>query len=301
MDPNRWFWRTGLAAFTAWAFLLLTAKTELILLIEGTLSPDGEIANSAVVIAKLTVALALGWLLLPVPWLTWRLADVTAVYRKSSTLDRIETVLILALLSASVIAIRQWGLWQSVDNGGWLGVGRLHGEDGLLENLTAGFALAASATLALATRAVSHASRVLVICLALASFFFGMEEISWGQRILGIATPEVIVEANHQSELNLHNFFSPRQVHLLLPVAVNLLLAVYFCFAHRIAPLFPDDLRCLTLPAHSMFLSLTFQFLFVQSAILQSAEVTEEVISVVLFFAALRLLRDTQRRRGALH
>ena len=37
-------------------------------------------------------------------------------------------------------------------------------------------------------------------------FFFGFgEEISWGQRILGIGTPESLSEANRQQELNLHN------------------------------------------------------------------------------------------------
>lgn len=36
--------------------------------------------------------------------------------------------------------------------------------------------------------------------------FFGMgEEISWGQRIFGIETPEFLAEANAQKETNLHN------------------------------------------------------------------------------------------------
>jgi len=39
-----------------------------------------------------------------------------------------------------------------------------------------------------------------------ALFFFGAgEEISWGQRILGIATPEAVSEVNDKNELNLHN------------------------------------------------------------------------------------------------
>ncbi len=36
--------------------------------------------------------------------------------------------------------------------------------------------------------------------------FFGMgEEISWGQRVFGIETPEFLAEANAQKETNLHN------------------------------------------------------------------------------------------------
>jgi len=297
LDPYRLFWRIGLTGFTAWVLLLLVVEAELILLIEGNLSPDGQVADSSVVLAKLTAALVFGWLLLPIPWLTWRPAAVTAAFRNSSSFDRVETLLVLALLSASVIAIFQWGRWQSLENAGWLATGKLHGEDGFMENLTAGFALAASVILMIAARGLTRGSRILVLALALASFFFGMEEISWGQRIFGVATPEVLVEANHQGELNLHNFLSPRQVHLYTPVAVNLLLAAYFCFAHPLATLFPDDLRPLTLPAHSLILSLVFQFLLVQSVIMYSAEVTEEVVSVVLFFSAMRLLRDHPRRR----
>ena len=32
-----------------------------------------------------------------------------------------------------------------------------------------------------------------------------LEEISWGQRILGLRTPELLLEVNRQKELNLHN------------------------------------------------------------------------------------------------
>jgi hypothetical protein len=42
-----------------------------------------------------------------------------------------------------------------------------------------------------------------LVCLAL--FLVGMEEISWGQRLFGFATPERLAEMNWQSEFNLHN------------------------------------------------------------------------------------------------
>lgn len=39
-----------------------------------------------------------------------------------------------------------------------------------------------------------------------ALFFFGAgEEISWGQRVLGFATPESLTQVNRQEEFNLHN------------------------------------------------------------------------------------------------
>jgi hypothetical protein len=41
--------------------------------------------------------------------------------------------------------------------------------------------------------------------LGLLLFVIGMEEISWGQRLFGFATPEGLAEANWQHEFNLHN------------------------------------------------------------------------------------------------
>ena len=45
----------------------------------------------------------------------------------------------------------------------------------------------------------------MVLAWALLMFVFMGEEISWGQRILGFGTPEVLMEINHQQEFNLHN------------------------------------------------------------------------------------------------
>lgn len=44
--------------------------------------------------------------------------------------------------------------------------------------------------------------------LALASFYTVMEEISWGQRVFGFATPEWLKTGNLQGEANLHNLMT---------------------------------------------------------------------------------------------
>ena len=44
-----------------------------------------------------------------------------------------------------------------------------------------------------------------VLFIALFSFFVGGEEISWGQRVFHIQTPEYFKEHNAQDEMNLHN------------------------------------------------------------------------------------------------
>lgn len=47
--------------------------------------------------------------------------------------------------------------------------------------------------------------KLIFLGLALLFFFGAGEEISWGQRIFGFATPEALAEVNKQDELNLHN------------------------------------------------------------------------------------------------
>lgn len=46
------------------------------------------------------------------------------------------------------------------------------------------------------------------LVLALAAFYAAGEEISWGQRLLGFASPEFFDEYNTQEETNLHNFLT---------------------------------------------------------------------------------------------
>lgn len=82
-------------------------------------------------------------------------------------------------------------------------------EDGLIEWLTV-IALVASAVLMLrrawALRKVRTPLFLFVTVMAAAVFLFGAgEEISWGQRLFSVETPEWLAERNKQSEMNLHN------------------------------------------------------------------------------------------------
>lgn len=53
---------------------------------------------------------------------------------------------------------------------------------------------------------------------ALGTFFIGMEEISWGQRIVGVGTPDFLRDMNFQGEFTLHNIkaFSPEAITYLV-------------------------------------------------------------------------------------
>ena len=92
--------------------------------------------------------------------------------------------------------------------------GWFFGEDGLMEDLQfAGFVFAAVLLAVAAYRAkggdASHRWRMcFMIVLAMAFMVVAMEEISWGQRLFGIQTPDGLSQINMQHELNFHNIFN---------------------------------------------------------------------------------------------
>lgn len=84
-------------------------------------------------------------------------------------------------------------------------------EDRLVEWLTlSGFALAGISALIVAMLAARNVKRSgwFFVVLGIFCIFVALEEISYGQRLLSIATPELFQEINQQSELNLHNVTS---------------------------------------------------------------------------------------------
>ncbi len=77
-------------------------------------------------------------------------------------------------------------------------------EDGVVESLTALFYLAACGLFVLASRPYALRN-VSLWGFALLFLFVAGEEISWGQRALGISTPAALAEINVQQETSLHN------------------------------------------------------------------------------------------------
>ncbi len=137
--------------------------------------------------------------------LTRALRPVTA-RRKDDELppDRYTRGFFLALFGVFTFAVlAHWSLRTYVE------VGWLESEDGLSEwwsvaTYLAG-AVAAGAT-AWFLRASKHSAlKYFYLALAVGFFLGGMEEISWGQRLVGWGTPAALEEINFQGETTLHN------------------------------------------------------------------------------------------------
>lgn len=95
-------------------------------------------------------------------------------------------------------------------------------EDGVVEDLQFFFYLAAS----IYFFRLRKRSKIFIL-FSIGLFFIAGEEISWGQRLLGIATPEKIKELNYQGEINLHNLKSIQKNLLHL---VYMLIGLYGAF-----------------------------------------------------------------------
>ncbi len=72
---------------------------------------------------------------------------------------------------------------------------------------------------------------ILYLVLAVGLFLISMEEISWGQRIFNIETPEYFQQHNYQGELTVHNLLGRHLLHL-----VYIIVSFYGAFAKRILP-----------------------------------------------------------------
>ncbi len=100
-------------------------------------------------------------------------------------------------------------------------------EDGLAEYGTAvSFLIAAAATAWMALRGRGRTLRIVSAVCALGLFGLGMEEVSWGQRLLGLETPEALRQVNLQQEITLHNVLSGGALRWIIIVTVLTWLAL---------------------------------------------------------------------------
>ena len=167
-------------------------------------------------------------------------------------------------------------------------------EDSLFEYLTSGFAtIAGILWLSAIRRAKSRGillrrrDYILTLLFALMMMFLAGEEISWGQRILNIETPEFYKEINMKNEINLHNLYRRfSRVLYIATLAWSVLLPVLQIssrYVHRSA----WTLRCPVAPIFlaSLFLSAPLFRILFYSTYGSSAREGMELIFAIAFLA----------------
>jgi len=84
----------------------------------------------------------------------------------------------------------------------------LYEEDRVFEQGTAIFFFIAGILMNIKAIKPGDLGRWILVLGGISFIFLGMEEISWGQRIFNIETPEILKNMNDQEELNFHNIFN---------------------------------------------------------------------------------------------
>ena len=165
-------------------------------------------------------------------------------------------------------------------------------EDGGFESLGAFYFLISSVLFFVAYRLSSKGSSLLVMTFRKNVFYFllgvvflvgFMEEISWGQRILNLRTPEIISQHNIQHEINIHNLqwfhgrdsLGNRKTFWQLMTNIDRLLTVFwlsFCLIvpllHRFSATARKFLEQINLPIVPVSLGFLFLFNYAMSLLL---------------------------------
>ena len=164
-------------------------------------------------------------------------------------------------------------------------------EDGPYEDFeAAAYFLAAFALLyVVAARGVRN---IWVFSVAVLFFLVGGEEISWGQRVFAIGTPETMREINVQGETNLHNVEGLHQVVRALSLLVLWGLFVVIPLAARFRPT-AKLVRALGLPVANWGCALAIvvatAFMFVPRLLQHPNFYLDEVGELLVSIAALGL------------
>ena len=203
------------------------------------------------------------------------------------------------LWSSSITGLIIVGLWLFQ---GIPGMDHLRGEDGPLEMATAILFMDSGVLLFVAAvfhrrQSADHRKGVasLLVGIAIVFLFFGLEEISWGQRLFGWSTPAVLEQINDQGELNVHNLSNSllRRLYQWGMAAFALLTAAGWLWLSR----FKESTLRFLIP-HGATAGLLFLMLLL-GTFLREGEPLEELGAVFAFFYALTAIRASRPRHPA--
>ena len=170
-------------------------------------------------------------------------------------------------------------------------------EDAWVENLTAiGLFLAGLLLFATAWMERSFARRCVYILGGLAMVFGAGEEISWGQRIFGFATPGFLLDVNNQKEFNVHNTDIGQDIFkFIAPVTLFsciVSLSAFFCRKDKLfgIPLSSIFLILCFLVVHSWIPLPTVSFSIRNPFMFKNAIMLFPILIIFLFFSGKRIL-----------
>lgn len=183
-------------------------------------------------------------------------------------------------------------------------------EDGLVENLTVVFLLVSCVIALVRTYGYSRQKELRAVVFwsftAFMFFFAAGEEISWGQRIFGLESPEFFMERNLQYETNLHNL-EIGGVKINKLIFSQLLFAVMVFYLILLRPLsqkfsfFRNQVTAFQVPLARwgyVVIMIVLAFSFSQINILKKSELIEFTFSVIFLLIFLNpiLLRMVSKR-----
>lgn len=243
-------------------------------------SPDGHISNPKATTIKIQVALITAFII----WCEiWWIIKSKAIAKSLSEISKyIKSVYLFIIL-----------LFISFYAASYLHYQFLYEEDGFFESLTAVLAIASSLLMLVSVcRTKNHNGTIIKLILSVLFFLFGMEEISWGQRIFGWETPTFLATRSLQNETNIHNVFNEYLYYMYIVFNQSLGL---FLFNSEWLRIRADSLLKIKkfvniIPSSEFKLfGLFFMFLAVQSAVQPNfdGELTEEIFSIFCFTYAL--------------
>lgn len=160
-------------------------------------------------------------------------------------------------------------------------------EDGLVEWLTFGELLIMCVfsfimSCVFGQSGSGNAAKRVWLFLAFLFLFGAMEEISWGQRILGIESPEWFLKHNAQGEINVHNLviYGVKLNKLVFGKILAILVALYLVvvpLAYRLSPKFRGFVNrwCIPVAQNYQILLCLIVILLVQPNLRLSAKVAE--------------------------
>ena len=167
-------------------------------------------------------------------------------------------------------------------------------EDGFFENMTILLALISSFIffyLGIYYKAMDK--KIFLFLFAILLFFYSMEEISWGQRIFDLQTPEALKAINYQDEINIHNIYINPYIRIIY-FLFFLFVSSLFLFRDKYIELFSSNKITKVIsemyPSNQYFYA-GFIYLFIAFAMLKvDDELSEEILTITIFIYSVDLL-----------